>query len=202
MVGRVWPRHSGGGRPLNSVVSRHPNVTTSSALPKFKYHPDPVSSGVIVEGSERCPCCNERRGWEYVGPWYSTADLNHLCPWCIANGAAAAQFEAEFGYSVESGTTSDANDELRLRTPWHFTAQEEKWPVHCGDFCAVLGRVTPDLLATFRDEIEFDLAQLQTDLGLSREELNHEIGRDHSPLMTYIFQCLRCGKHRLNGEYE
>jgi hypothetical protein len=23
MVGRVWPRHSGGGRPLNSVVSRH-----------------------------------------------------------------------------------------------------------------------------------------------------------------------------------
>jgi hypothetical protein len=23
MVGRVWPRHSGGGRPLNSVVRRH-----------------------------------------------------------------------------------------------------------------------------------------------------------------------------------
>jgi hypothetical protein len=33
MVGRVWPRHGGGGRPLNSVVRRHANsVSLGSAL--------------------------------------------------------------------------------------------------------------------------------------------------------------------------
>jgi ribosomal protein S18 acetylase RimI-like enzyme len=30
MVGRVWPRHSGGGRPLNSVVRRHRTVIAYS----------------------------------------------------------------------------------------------------------------------------------------------------------------------------
>ena len=33
MVGRVWPRHGGGGRPLNSVVSLH--VGYADAFAKY-----------------------------------------------------------------------------------------------------------------------------------------------------------------------
>lgn len=41
----------------------------------FPYHPDPLATG----------------------PVYAVADLSHaLCPWCVADGSAAARYEARF----------------------------------------------------------------------------------------------------------
>jgi len=66
-------------------------------LPVFRYHPDPVATGAIVRSDVACACCGEATGFAYDGPWYATHDPDGvICPWCIADGRAAARFDAEF----------------------------------------------------------------------------------------------------------
>jgi uncharacterized protein CbrC (UPF0167 family) len=68
------------------------------ALPVFRYHPDPVRSGSIKESASVCKSCGRARGFIYVGPVYAEADDldDRFCPWCIADGSAAAKFDAYF----------------------------------------------------------------------------------------------------------
>jgi len=46
-----------------------------SDLPTFRYHPDPVQTGSIVERPVNCVCCGKRRDYTYTGPVYAAADL-------------------------------------------------------------------------------------------------------------------------------
>jgi len=61
-------------------------------LPDFKYHPNPIATGSIVPSVEVCPVCGESRGLAYDGIPYGTNDLEHICPWCIADGSAHEKF--------------------------------------------------------------------------------------------------------------
>jgi uncharacterized protein CbrC (UPF0167 family) len=173
-------------------------------LPTFRYHVDPIGSRVFERSDTICPCCQQTPGWTYVGPLFTTEELAGVCPWCIASGAAAAAFDAEFvdPFAVEPGTSPEALDELLHRTPSHFTAQDELWPVHCGDFCAVIGRLKPAELDSLGDEIFADLQALQQRLQVNIEDFNQDLRRQHSPLWTYLFRCVRCAHHRVNGDYE
>ena len=66
-------------------------------LPAFRYHPDPIRSGSIVESGEVCRCCRQNRGYMYAGPVYAEEDLDDaICPWCIADGSAHTMFDASF----------------------------------------------------------------------------------------------------------
>ena len=179
-------------------------MATSNTLPNFRYHPDPVKSKVFVPSTGVCPCCGLQREWEYVGPWYGVTDLDHICPWCIASGEAASRFDAKFGLrdALEPGAEPEAQDELILRTPWYFNAQDEPWPVHCGDYCAVDGRPSPDQLNALESELAADFKLIQERLGLEAEFLKSELQRPFSPLWTQLFRCIHCGTHRLNGDYE
>jgi uncharacterized protein CbrC (UPF0167 family) len=67
-----------------------------SELPKFKYHPDPIKNKVIEKAKTRCPVCNKQREYVYTGPFYSTEDVEGICPWCIADGSAAKKYSGEF----------------------------------------------------------------------------------------------------------
>jgi putative component of membrane protein insertase Oxa1/YidC/SpoIIIJ protein YidD len=42
-VGRVWPRHSGGGRPLNAIVRRHMNGATVKAIQAIEWYQRVIS---------------------------------------------------------------------------------------------------------------------------------------------------------------
>lgn len=67
------------------------------ALPKFKYHPDPVGTGSIVESDVECCCCGKTRGYIYVGPVYAEEEYEEcICPWCIADGSARKKLDARF----------------------------------------------------------------------------------------------------------
>lgn len=66
-------------------------------VPTFRYHPDPVASGSVRASPVPCRCCGLARGWLYTGPVYAEEALDEaLCPWCIADGTAAARFGASF----------------------------------------------------------------------------------------------------------
>ena len=58
-------------------------------LPTFKYHPDPVATGNVVQSDTECVCCGKARGFIYAGPVYAIEEYDHcICPWCIADGSA------------------------------------------------------------------------------------------------------------------
>jgi uncharacterized protein CbrC (UPF0167 family) len=66
-------------------------------LPEFKYHRHPIQSGSVEESSKPCQCCGKARGYIYSGPVYSENELDDsICPWCIADGKAHAEFDATF----------------------------------------------------------------------------------------------------------
>ncbi len=172
--------------------------------PKFRYHPDPVASKVLIPSKGKCPCCGTAGGWTYVGPFYALEEVEGLCPWCIASGSAHARFDMEFGlaYALEPGADDRAKKELLTRTPSYFVAQEEPWPVHCGDFCAVLVRLEPELYDRYRNEIQSDLAIIKQRLEIERDELEEYLQMEASPLWAQLFKCLTCDVLRLSADFE
>ncbi len=71
-------------------------ILSSMELPHFKYHPNPTATGSIVPSAEVCPVCGQSRGFAYNGIPYGSNELEHICPWCIADGTAHEKFGVEF----------------------------------------------------------------------------------------------------------
>jgi uncharacterized protein CbrC (UPF0167 family) len=170
------------------------------SLPSFRYHPDPIASGSIIASAVACVCCESARGFIYTGPVSAKEDLeNVLCPWCIADGSAAARFSAEFvdrkavgGYGDWESVPDEVVDEVTLRTPGFCGWQQEKWWTHCGDaaeFLGVAGSAElqlqwPGAIPAIRATMRYGF----TDWAEYLAALN----RDHGPT-AYVFRCRHCG---------
>lgn len=165
-------------------------------IPTFKYHPDPLATGIFCELEEPavCPCCGEETSVVYEGPFYSAEEVENLCPACIASGAAAKKFDGEFQDSDSTDEVDDPAklDELVHRTPGYYGWQQEYWRAHCDDFCAFLGSVGYTELEQLGvlDEVLEDLD------GWYKENISL-LTRDGS-VTGYLFRCLHCGKHLLH----
>ena len=170
-------------------------------LPTFQYHPDPVATGHVEASDAHCACCGEARGWVYTGPVYAEEELDEaLCPWCIANGAAHAQFDATFtdeagigGYGNWAPVAAEVVAEVAQRTPGFSGWQQERWWTHCGDAAAFIGRMGRAELNALGSEA---LAAVQADAGLADgsewPRFLAALNRDGSPT-AYLFRCLHCG---------
>ncbi|GGF30955.1 UPF0167 protein [Marmoricola endophyticus] len=159
------------------------------SLPTFTYHPDPVASGSVVPSDAACESCERTRGHLYVGPIFGVADIEELCPWCIADGSAAARHDLEFtddGDAALRGVPAEVREEILHRTPGVSTWQSPRWLTHCGDaavYLTIAGarelRSTPgavdSLVAAGWDETDVD--QMRADGDLS----------------AYLFRCRHCG---------
>ena len=129
-------------------------------LPQFKYHPKPLETGAFEQDKTvECDCCEQQTSVYYSGPFYCVDEVEHLCPWCIADGSAAEKFAGsfqddasiegvEFEYDEEDEFAGIKNTypdemlkELVERTPGYHGWQQEFWLAHCGDFCAFIGYV-------------------------------------------------------------
>jgi hypothetical protein len=166
-------------------------------LPTFRYHPDPVATGEIVANKVVCISCNQLCPYTYTGPVYAEAELNdRLCPWCIADGSAAAKLDAQFTdalWAVPEEVSAEVTEEVLCRTPGFSGWQQERWLHHCGDAAEYHGRVGTPELVRFADAL--DVLRLEHEgLGWEPNDIDHylsSLDKDGQPT-AYLFRCRVC----------
>jgi uncharacterized protein len=158
-----------------------------AATPVFRYHPDPIATGALVESADKCERCRQARGLVYAGPTYTVNEVEFICPWCIADGSAAQEFDAEF--TTVDGAPSDIPrailQEVLHRTPGFAGWQQERWLFHCSDAAEFVG------LVGYRDVADMPSAlQSLAEDGWNPEHLQHmSVDGD---LTGYLFRCRQC----------
>jgi uncharacterized protein CbrC (UPF0167 family) len=169
-------------------------------LPAFPYHPDPVATGSIVSSDVRCSCCTRARGYVYAGPVYAIEDLrDRLCPWCIADGSAAARFEAQFTDVIDD-LSGDRLIAITERTPGFSGWQQERWLVHCGDGAAFLGAVGAAELAEYPDAVESLRLELSSWPEPQVDSYIKALTKDDQPT-AYLFRCRVCDIHLAYSDF-
>lgn len=172
-------------------------------LPYFRYHPDPIRTGVftVSEKSVKCDCCKKATKIFYDAPFYAEQDIDCLCPDCIATGKAAQKFDGEF-QDAESviGDRVDPEKvkELVYQTPSYSSWQQAYWRSHCGDYCAFIGYVDADALEAMgiMEEVLEDSHWDQEDKSFIQNLQNG------GSTQGYLFRCLHCGKHLLWFDFD
>ncbi|MDR2932383.1 MAG: CbrC family protein [Oscillospiraceae bacterium] len=185
-------------------------------MPYFKYHPDPIRTGVFQTGQTvACSCCGKE-----TDIWLKS---EHICPDCIHSGKAYDKFGADsnlnsvYDYNTDyreqyTGMIDEANiEELLHRTPGYLCNQYPVWPVHCNDFCAYIMTVhegnliqmgiLEEIKTYLRKEGAFDEGDYGTEMRLKNPEAYAESiligGCDR-----YLFRCLHCRKYLLRYDYD
>lgn len=168
-------------------------------LPVFRYHPDPILSGSVRAGPEKCRCCGQARGAIYTGPVYAEEDLEEaLCPWCIDDGSAHRKFEAEFT-DVESLPDSISAETIELvtqRTPGFSAWQGIDWPVCCDDLMAFrepvgIEQIRTRAYYTLEGQLMHVIVHEMGISGGAATRLLQSLHRDRGPT-AYAFKCLKC----------
>lgn len=191
---------------------------THKPLPTFRYHPQPLETGAFEQDKTvTCDCCEQPTPVYYTSPFYSVDDIDHLCPWCIADGKAAEKYAGSFqdDASIEgiearydedgefSGVQIPYSDEmlkeLTERTPGYRGWQQEHWLAHCGDFCAFIGYVGWEEIKDRLDEFA-SLEEDCADFGIHYDDLPKYL-RNDGDCQGYLFRCLKCGKLRLWADF-
>ena len=165
-------------------------------IPKFKYHPNPFETGVFHDDkSVVCDCCGETVDIYYPGKIYCIADVEYLCPECIASGKAAEKYDGVLVQGAEENCVSDPKkiNELFKRTPGYISWQGEYWLTCCDDFCAYLGDIGTKELE------EMGIANevfAEYDQRCEYENVR-ECLEKAGFLAGYLFRCLHCNKYHL-----
>ncbi|MCC6431550.1 MAG: CbrC family protein [Gemmatimonadaceae bacterium] len=169
----------------------------AEALPSFRYHPDPIATGSVVASPDSCVACQRPRGFLYVGPVYTEADIeDRLCPWCIADGTAYRSFEATFTDSESIDDASDAQRaELMERTPGFHAWQGERWLACCNEPAAFIGAFGIEEIRAQFPRLEGPLMMhIVHELGVSggaARRILESLAREEAPT-AFVFQCLHC----------
>jgi uncharacterized protein CbrC (UPF0167 family) len=171
-------------------------------LPQFKYYPTACAPGgtdVVAKQTVDCAVCGEECDYVYMGPVYAEEDdlEESICPWCVANGSAHKEWDAEFNPIADTApdTVPPAIvEEIAYRTPGVIAWQEGQWFFHCGDGAVYLGPVGiselkqygPDAVEAIRDEAS--TAQVDEE---SLDDWMNNLSSTNAPT-AYLFQCLHC----------
>lgn len=167
----------------------------------FKYHPDPLKTGMFHnDKSITCSCCGRDTDVYYTGPFYSVSEVNYLCPDCISSGAAAEKFDGEFqdSMSVDEVSDEDKLDELVHRTPGYCGWQQEYWLACCDDYCAFLGYYDCKALEAQGIAEEIKQTYRRDICGLDPEDAEEYLSHNEG----YLFRCLNCGKHYIYFDFD
>ena len=165
-------------------------------LPTFRYHPDPVATGAVKPSEMICRCCDRARGYAYTASVYCR-DLprDSLCPWCIADGSAAAKFDAFFSDGeplAQENVPAEVIEEVTRRTPGYNSWQQEVWEACCDDACAFHGDASKEELRSLGGEL---LSRTLTQWKCREPDWQRLI-QHYQPggnPAVYKFVCLHCG---------
>ena len=165
-------------------------------LPHFKYHPDPLKTGAVAPSEQVCSCCGMARGYAYTAGFYAEEEVDTICPWCIADGSAAARFDGSFTDEdalLEEGVPQAVIDEVCQRTPGFQSWQEAAWRSHCNDACEFHGDATVEEVSQLSGE---SLAELLAD-EMIKPQAWPKLRDAYTPggaTSIFRFQCRHCGK--------
>lgn len=184
----------------------------SDQPPRFTYHPRAYELELIEQIDIECECCGQERGWIYSGSVYTTADVDNVCPWCIADGSAHLKWDASFSQDIEGvtipgetqvdGASAESTDVVMHRTPGYRSWQGAVWKTHCGDVCEFHGDISNEELATLdtRSEALFqqDHAWVFKNYGTLTELSAHY--SQQGGMSLYKFVCQHCGIVRIHAD--
>ncbi len=174
-------------------------------------HPNAYRLQVFEEVAGVCDVCEIPRQYRYTGLFYSQAEVNYICPWCVANGDAAAKFSGRFndemgiegtdlgaenadGVVNVTWAISDADiTQVCEQTPSYQSWQQAKWLVCCGKPCVFIDHADSAMLAPIWHEIEADVMSNGIPVDWVKTHL-----RVDGDFAGYLFQCVDCGKYRLH----
>lgn len=168
-------------------------------LPKFRFHTDPPAPHVLKDSSLPCAACGEIRGVS-VTSHYGPVSHECICPWCVADGTAAAKLDASFVQHIEDPVEEALRDELNLRNPGYESWQGESWLAHCGIPCVFHGDLPPaEVLALPADAEAAFLAENDWLDDWDDLKLAYSENRAHPAL--YKFVCGDCGFVRIGIDF-
>lgn len=128
------------------------------SVPTFTYHPNPIATGCIKASDAKCLCCGQQRGYIYTSNTYCEEEVvEALCPWCIADGTAARQFNAMFSDDhplIQAGVPVAVVEEVTCRTPGFSSLQQDEWLCCCGDACEFHGDPSREHLVALPEPLE------------------------------------------------
>jgi uncharacterized protein CbrC (UPF0167 family) len=162
--------------------------------PVFRYYRDPYGDGTFQQSDEPCERCGRKTGYSYNGVLYAEEEVENLCPWCVADGSAAEEFDGTFVDDVGlEGCSPEAVAELTQRTPEFSSFQSAKWLVHCQEPAVYLGTAGYAELQTYgeatiravRDQLPSDMSEADQDAFVRR------LHRQGS-CVAHVFECLHC----------
>jgi uncharacterized protein len=171
----------------------------------FQYHPDPLATGSVEESPAVCDACGQANGFIFAGAVYAVADDLHICPWCIADGTAAAKFGASFNDTAPWAPESvpiGIVETIEERTPGFESWQGARWLFHCDDGAAFVGRVSGCELADYPEALA-DVRRECAENGWDEEQTEQYVGAmEHNGQVTgYLFRCLLCGRHLAYSDF-
>lgn len=174
-----------------------------TSAPTFFYSPHAYTLGIIEQRAIVCQCCGEARSFHYTGSLYAEEDVAALCPWCIADGSAAAKYAGSFVSTFEGITpgpnglgpemSASSLEQVSSRTPGYASWQDDVWLGHCGEACIFLGYVGSAELAPVWEEVRDDAVNS----GWGEEAIRDHLHKN-GDMTGYLFKCQHCGKHRLH----
>jgi uncharacterized protein CbrC (UPF0167 family) len=181
---------------------------TDEPVPYFRYHPDPVGTGNVVAQDIVCGVCQRARTHSYTGP-YLSPDFHYenedpLCPWCIADGSAAREWQASFvapAYLSDEARAQMPPErlaELEFRTPSFHCLQQERWLDHHGEADEYLGEIGADEYLRLPAEAQAAVraaAGDAPDRPLADDDTVLTLRTDGDGPAVYLFRCLHCGRY-------
>jgi uncharacterized protein CbrC (UPF0167 family) len=181
---------------FNMDAVRAVAAKTEQKFPTFKYHPDPIGTGVIGLTDLPCECCGRHTGLSYSGISYTAEGLAEcMCPWCIADGTAGSRLSASF-VDVHCSLLAHGKlvaphiaEEIERRTPSYSTSQENPWLFHCDDGCEFHGVASAEDVA---DACAATKSSWETTFGHPWKEVS-EGYQPGGSLIIFKFKCRQCG---------
>jgi uncharacterized protein CbrC (UPF0167 family) len=177
---------------------------SNGPLPSFRYYQAPIEDGTIEESGDKCARCGRERGFIVKSLLYSATlpDDARFCPWCVADGSAAAEFDGTFN-QVAPGASAEAADVVRRRTPGFLSWQDVDWPTHCGDVGVYLGQPSGDELRQNRQALDALMAEVtQYDWAQDEEYMRDFIDGLGGSQVVYLFECPTCGTQLIRWDLD
>jgi len=200
----IWIRRLSSGARTQAFL--HGENLAQEPLPHFRYHPDPVATGMLVAREDFvCPVCRRSRAYAYIGAYcsdnYGFENGEEICPWCIADGSAARTLNASFTAGLypsapaHAQMSPEAHTELEQRTPSFFCLQQEVWLDHHGEAAAYIGQVDFDRYLELPPAAQFAVRGCSGDdprEALRPTDTVQRLRADGDGPTVYLFQCLHC----------